>query len=321
MVTARRTILGAAFGAAAAMIAQAIGRPSGAAANTGDNVVLGQLNTANADTTVHKTTGGGAAIHGLNDSDGNGVIGESSSGNGVQGSSQTGPGVVAHSINSWGLAATSSTSTGAEISSTSGIGANITSSSGHAVDAISTSSTGVRAVSADSTPSTFAATSHKTGAFAIAGNTGVPGAVDGIAANTDETGVYGFANVSSHSTGVWGDTWDGVGVLGSGSIGVYGLGHYGVYAKADGGSGSAALVTSGKIVFGGRQGVSSVVSGHSYRDVTVSGMASSSLVIATLRSNRSGFYVQAVVSYAGKFRLYLNKTAPGTTYFSYLVLG
>jgi hypothetical protein len=49
-------------------------------------------------------------------------------------------------------------------------------------------------------------------------------------------------------------------------------------------------------------------------------MTSGADVIATLRTRRTGYYIAAVASYTGKFRLYLNKTATSKTYFNYLVL-
>ena len=48
-------------------------------------------------------------------------------------------------------------------------------------------------------------------------------------------------------------------------------------------------------------------------------MATTSAVIATLQTYKAGYYIAAVVSYKSKFRLYLNKAAVSTMYFSYLV--
>ena len=57
-------------------------------------------------------------------------------------------------------------------------------------------------------------------------------ALPAIADNTDETGVYGFADMSANSTGVWGDSNQGTGVAGSGDWGVFGTGAIGVYGHA-----------------------------------------------------------------------------------------
>jgi len=104
------------------------------------------------------------------------------------------------------------------------------------------------------------------------------------------------------------------------NVDVFGEGRVGVYAKAATPAGTA-LYTNGKIKFYGRSGRTYVTAGHNYRDVTIAGMTTSSAVIATLQTNRTGFYVQSVISYSGKFRLYLNKIAPGATWFSYIVIG
>jgi hypothetical protein len=85
-------------------------------------------------------------------------------------------------------------------------------------------------------------------------------------------------------------------------------------------TGQTALLTSGKLVFSGRSGHKYVAAGHYYVDVAVNGMTSGADVIATLRTRKSGYYIAAVVSYAGKFRLYLNKTTSTAIRFNYLVL-
>jgi hypothetical protein len=95
----------------------------------------------------------------------------------------------------------------------------------------------------------------------------------------------------------------------------------GVYAATFGNPASYALYTSGRIRFGGRSGRTTITSGHSYKDVSIPGMTTSSFVIATLGSHKTGYYVASCVSYAGKFRMYLNKTATSTIYFNYLVIG
>jgi hypothetical protein len=98
-----------------------------------------------------------------------------------------------------------------------------------------------------------------------------------------------------------------------------GYGNIGVYAQAAS-STAVGLKTTGKIQFSGRSGHRYVASGHYYVDVTIVGMTSTADVIATLRTHKTGYYISAVVSYTGKFRVYLNKTASGSIYFNYLVL-
>lgn len=208
---------------------------------------------------------------------------------------------------------------------------NATAAATTALSAVSPSGTGLNATSADTTPTNFDVPfdslphSHKSG---VVGTTGDITEIDPndpngpglMPFNTDEVGVFGFSNVSVNSNGVWGDSFDGTGVVGTGGTGVWGLGNWGVYAQADGSPLSAALVTDGKIAFRGRSGKSYVSTNHTYRDVSILGMTTSSQVIATLQTNRAGIYIQAVGPHTGYFRLYLNKKVPGTTYFSYLVV-
>jgi hypothetical protein len=92
-----------------------------------------------------------------------------------------------------------------------------------------------------------------------------------------------------------------------------------VYARALS-STDYGLYSTGKIHFGGCSGRKSITKGHLYVDVPVVAMTSSSTVVATLQTYRLGYAVAAAVSYAGKFRLYLNKAAVSTMYFSYLVM-
>ena len=164
---------------------------------------------------------------------------------------------------------------------------------------------------------------HRTGVFGVAGSAGTEGAVGGIAKNTDQTGVYGFSDMTTDAAGVWGDSWQGAGVSGTGDYGVAGRGDtVGLYgATFPGSPGAYALYTDGRIRFAGRSGHASITKGHAYKDVPITGMTSASDVIVTLRTYKSGYSVAAAVPYAGKFRLYLNKSATSTLSFSYLVIG
>lgn len=297
--SSRRNILLAALGGAGAAIATRLGAADRVRAADGGNAVLGQANTSSTETSFENTDAGETSLRAIQTT-GTALWGEATNGTAIHGQA-TGTG--------FGLTATSD----------SGTGASITSGTGLAIGAGS-NEMGVQASSNTTTPSTFAGPSNKTGVYGSAGDLGSPGDVGGVADNTDETGVYGFANLSGNSTGVWGDSWDGAGVLGTGSVGVWGTGGIGLYGHADSAS-SYALYTNGKIKFSGRAGRSSIGSGHSYKDVTIAGMTSGSAVIATLQTHKSGFYVAAVVSYTGKFRMYLNKSATSTMYFSYIVIG
>ncbi|TMD28248.1 MAG: hypothetical protein E6I94_08715 [Chloroflexi bacterium] len=63
-----------------------------------------------------------------------------------------------------------------------------------------------------------------------------------------------------------------------------------------------------------------VTAGHRSVARTLAGVTTSSLVIATPQTSRSGVFVQAVVPATGKFTVYLNKIVTGTTYIAYMVL-
>jgi hypothetical protein len=181
----------------------------------------------------------------------------------------------------------------------------------------------------------------------VSGYLGTPGTTGGIASSTDETGVYGWANTSMSSTGVWGDSWDGTGVAGTGYWGVYGLGQIGVVGDSDGsGTGvygfagntaapaptsgvgvqatagstsQVALNVSGKARFS-RSGRTRILAGGSARRINMAGVTTSSYIIATLQTRRTGVYVHAVVPAAGYFTIYLNKTVSAATYIGYLVI-
>jgi hypothetical protein len=182
--------------------------------------------------------------------------------------------------------------------------------------------TALRGESSGDTASTFPDGSYRSGVVASVGDLGTPGDPGAVAPNSDEIGVYGYSNVSENSAGVWGDSWDGAGVLGTGTYGVLGIGEsVGLYGTTATPNAGYALYTRGAISFYGRSGRSYVHGGSTFRDVPIAGMKSTTAVIATLQTNRAGFYVQSVVSSTGKFRLHLNKVAPGPTFFSYLVIG
>jgi hypothetical protein len=69
-----------------------------------------------------------------------------------------------------------------------------------------------------------------------------------------------------------------------------------------------------------RSGKTYLLSGRSYKDVSIPGVTSASYALATLQSNRSGVYVQSVVPTTGKIRIYLNKKVTAKTYVAYFVI-
>jgi hypothetical protein len=182
------------------------------------------------------------------------------------------------------------------------------------------------------------------GAVGVMGQTGDPGGYPGVPAGS--AGVYGFS--STDGPGVFGDGGvlgaGPIAVMGVGAIGTVGLGdglgppgqfgagvygysgsssaplppnNVGIYARGDGTA--IALQVQGKAKFS-RSGRTYVSAGHASRAVTYAGVTTSSLVIATLATYRSGVYIAAVVPASGKFTVYLNKAVTASTYFVYLIL-
>ena len=288
----RRAVLGAALGGAAAVAATAVARPLSVNAADGGNALLGATNTSTTVTTFVNTTPGDsqASLAGV------------------------------HQGNGSGLAASSAT----------GIG--------------------LWSASEDLTPTPdFTVPSRKTGVF------GVAGSASNASVNTDETGVYGFAELSTSSTGVWGESSTGYGVYGYGSTGVAGVGDWGVYGTGNAGvvgdvgttgtgvygwTGNAlppaptagvgvlaraestsqtALYAVGKVKFS-RSGRTSVGSTSTSKKITMTGVTTSSYIIATMQTSVSGLYVRAVVPGTGYFTIYLSKAPGKTAYIGYLVI-
>jgi hypothetical protein len=298
----RRSILAAGLGGLVALVAAALGRPSAVRALDGQPALLGTANTSTIETSFQNTDSGEISLRAMQGA-GTAIRGESSGGVALHGEdAAAGSGLTA--------------------SSESGTGAVVTSGSGKGFEAASNSSTAISGSSNNDTATAFPDGSYRSGVVGTVGDLGTPGDPGGIAPNSDEVGVYGFSDVSENSAGVWGDTWDGAGVLGTGSYGVIGIGEsFGLYGTTATANTGYALYTQGPIQFNGRSGRSYVQTGKTYREVPIAGMHTTSVVIATLQTNRAGFYVQSVIPYTGRFRLYLNRVAPGNTYFSYLVIG
>ncbi|HET7829105.1 MAG TPA: hypothetical protein VFL03_06080 [Candidatus Limnocylindrales bacterium] len=270
VLRSRRAVIGAALGGAAALAAANVAKPLAVTADTGDNLLLGTPNTADAETSVTST------------------------------------------IDTNAFRAT--------------IG----------------SATGLRGESTDATPTVdFTVESHKTGVIGTAGDP------SGMLPNTDEIGVFGYADTSPSSAGIAGHSPGGNGVYANGDWGVYatgniaiagdvgstGVGVYGftgntdiplppagvgVYARAAS-TAQTALQVVGKVKFS-RSGRVAISAGSSSKLVTMSGVTETSYVIATLQTSSSGLYVRAVVTASGKFRIYLSKAAPKRVVVGYLVV-
>jgi len=133
----------------------------------------------------------------------------------------------------------------------------------------------------------------------------------GVSAHGVVYGVYGVAD--SLGTGVTGVCTAGTGVHGLAPNGIGG-----VFESASG----TALKTLGKVVIGAkRSGRVKVAAGKASGYVSVTGVTTGSLVIATLSSARSGVWVRAAVAGTGRVTVHLNKAVGSAIYANYLVLG
>ena len=146
-------------------------------------------------------------------------------------------------------------------------------------------------------------------------NSGRGNGVEGLGSGAN--GVYGHSN-SPTASGVYGENLTGAGYGVSGRV----AGGHGVAVLADDGDGSGvALRTTGRLEFLNRSGIVTVAAGHTSTRVPVHGVTARSMVMATVQQT-GGFAVQAAVSAAGSFTIYLNKAPSGSTTVkvAYLVL-
>jgi hypothetical protein len=299
----RRVLAGAVVAVVGAMTTRLAIADDADAAN-GDAITVGGTFIGLDGTSVEATAPTATAFHGHNN-DGTGLSGTTGGGSGA--------GVKGHANN---------TAVGVWGASTNGYGVYGESNNGTGVFGNTVITTAVHGQSTSGDASDFQSASNATGVLGRAGNIGTPGDPDSIALNTDETGVYGYSNTSGDSNGVWGDSWIGNGVYGTGDYGVLGVGStVGLKGATFGDPAAYALYTTGRIKFAGRSGHTTIAKGSSYKDVGIPGMTSGADVFATIRTHKSGFYVASVVPYTNKFRIWLNKTATGSISVAYLVVG
>lgn len=309
----RRAMLAAGLGALGATVATAIGRPTVTRAANGDNLVVGQGNTATLATSLQNSANGTGLIvvsgtdavspaakigvYGYANQDANAraIYGKSLVGTGVWGNSDTGRGLFGRS--------------------TAGTGVSAQSDTGRAV------------YGTTAAPDKSALLGHNTSGGS-AGVQGYSGA--GLApAPEPETGVEGVSNASSAANGVhglsqvgagvWGATDSGVGVVGTsgtGGVGVYGAGDLGVYAE-----GAVALQVQGPAFFSD-SGRATISTGSALTVAPEGGIGPDTIVLAVLHTNRGGIWVRAVVpSEANQnFVVYLNTNVPGATAVAWFVI-
>jgi hypothetical protein len=197
----RRAILAAALGAGAATIASALGRPLPAAAANGDPVTVGGSFIGTSLTSISNTTNLASVL-------------EASSTNGIA--------FTAQSQSTYGVYSTSGSGIAMHGESTSGIGVRGTSGSDNAVVGSSGSARGVFGTSA--TGVGVYGEAHAGGLAGVEGH-GDPG-VRGQGGATSASGVVGLANgvaapgtALAPSTGVYGESGAGIGMLGISSNG------------------------------------------------------------------------------------------------------
>jgi hypothetical protein len=138
---------------------------------------------------------------------------------------------------------------------------------------------------------------------------GVLGVVLPTTAGGGSVAVRGINNGSGHGIGVWG-TGAGKGVWGSSPKGTALIGES---------SSGTALQVNGKAKFS-RSGLVTIPAGMASNTITLSGVTTSSMVIATAQQSAS-VHVKAAVPAAGSFTIYLTGNAPsGGLKVAYFVL-
>jgi hypothetical protein len=310
-IRVRTAVLVVALGAATALF---IATP-GAIATQDQAVVAGQVNTATSATVVHNTSsfngqpvpctvlntytglracGGdtGVEAHGglvavLGNGSGTGVHGLGKT-YGVEGSTSTGSGVFGQNSGSTGI--------GVE-GETGGTGSGVY---GHATK----NGVGV-----------YGESEAGTGTYGV-------GAIRGVQGTTSTgSGVYG-ENTGSVGIGVEGKTGGtGSAMYGNATangVGVFGKSQSGTALRADSPSGTA-LQVNGKTKFS-RSGTTTISAGTASKTISLGGVTTSSMVIATAQQSLS-VYVKAAVPASGSFKLVLTGNAPsGGLKVAYFVL-
>jgi hypothetical protein len=259
-LTTRRALIAGAFGAIAALAAQALGRPAPAQATDGDAIVVGGEydaqsrtylnNNVNAATVIEAGSITGAAVIGHSGS-GEGVIGSSSTGMAITATSgaidrpasrgwSTGnsTGVLGHSgaaappaaktkTGVYGVANQDTGAHGVWGESAAGTGVFGDSTSGYGVAGSSDSNIGVYGDSSSNIGlygTTFASDQSASLGWNYGSGTGVLGHSGGgePPAAKPKTGVFGHASQDSSSRGLWGESPAGIGVYGGTSSGYAG---------------------------------------------------------------------------------------------------
>lgn len=178
-----------------------------------------------------------------------------------------------------------------------------------------------------------------------AAQTQVRGTTDGIVAfsavqSGSGVGLYGYTLTGTGVLAVGGSSGNGLDARSSNGAGAIGTSYSGsgVYGYAGStvapsiagpaaGVVASAVDTSklalrvlGRATFS-FSGKATVTASHSSVTVIKPGVSTSSLIIATPRTNRAGVYVQSAVPGTGKFTIHLNKAVSAATVVAYMILG
>lgn len=281
----RRSILAAMAGGAAAFVANAFGRPQATQA-AGEIVHLGDLLTTEVKTEIRNEANTEVVVRVA-----------SVHGNALHGLTQAGTGVLGAGDSGTGVRATSSSGTALSARSSGGHGIHAESGQSTAISAFSEDAVGLFVYSlSEVDPALIAnAGADRTAIFGYSGFQVDPPA-------PPKTGVYGLATQDSGAVGVRGKSTTGTGVL------------------AEAGAGGTALRVAGKAAFS-KSGVLTVAAGKRSAAKNVTGLSSSSLVFAVVRSGDTGAYVRRVKPAAGSFTVHLNKSVGVSTTISWIAFG
>jgi hypothetical protein len=312
---------GAAAGGVGLALASSIMSAEPAAATQDAAVLAGESNTATDTTEVITSSGSGVygisgASSAISSSDA-GVFGDSSTAFGVLGTASGADGVHGETTH-----AGSSGVFGLDTSSGDG---------GYGVSARSTNGCGVSGLAdlpASSTvPSGVGVYGASASGSGIVGVASAPsglsaGLLCGVLGDTDGDGTIGVTGLSLNGTGVYGETQgdDAYGVFGDdessgGGIGVYGSSNVGrgvagestsgigVFAHTESGT---ALFVNGPVSFT-TSGVATVAAHTTKVTVTLAGVTTASLILATAQAIAAKVAVEAAVPGSGSFTITLTK--------------
>jgi hypothetical protein len=141
------------------------------------------------------------------------------------------------------------------------------------------------------------------------------------------SGVYGFSPVANVAVKGESSSPGGAAVLGintaTGAQGGLGLRSSGVWGGAPTDLNHWGLeIAEGRVSFS-RSGLLTIAAGSSSVSTTRPALSPTTMVLATLQTNRAGVYIQAAVASpaAGKITIYLNKKVTAATKVAYFILG